>query len=114
MLKIQAIGNIGKVRFTSTEKTKVLAFSLATNRPIGKGKTKTTWVECRVWDNLAESLKDYAKKGRAVYVEGRPEASAYVNKKEEAVGDVLIHVDVLELLGPNNSPKPEGEEKSED
>jgi single-strand DNA-binding protein len=110
MLKLSAIGFVGKTpRFTKTGDTKVLAFSLGTTRSIGKGKTKTSWTEVRLWGDYAEAMSPYIKKGRGLYVEGRPEATAFINKKEEAVGTLTLHADQVEFLGAN----PDKDEASE-
>jgi single-strand DNA-binding protein len=52
----------------------VVNFSLATNRRIKEGdglRSETDWHRIVAFDKVAELSRDYLKKGRPVYIEGR-------------------------------------------
>jgi single-strand DNA-binding protein len=112
MRKIQVIGNVTKdaeVRTLDGGRS-VINFDLAINERYknkeGVKQEKTHYVKCAIWrDNT--SIAQYLTKGTKVYVEGSPEADAYVNKEGKAVGNVKITVREVELLGGGN--KAEGQ-----
>jgi single-strand DNA-binding protein len=83
--KIMLIGNLGKdaeVRFT-TDNFSITSFSVATNF---RYKTKNgDWTDETTWHNivaynLSDFFKDYLKKGKKVYVEGRLVSRSYEDK----------------------------------
>lgn len=71
------IGNAGKDPEMTTVKgdRKVAKFSLAVNEysknENGEKVTNTTWFNIVAWDQAAETLTKYLKKGNQVFVEGR-------------------------------------------
>ncbi len=71
------IGRLGtdpEVRFTPSG-TAVANFNIATNRVWkdrdGNAQEETTWHRIVVWGRTAEVVKEYARKGSRIFVEGR-------------------------------------------
>lgn len=83
--KIMLIGNLGKDaenRFT-TDNFSITSFSVATNfsykNKNGEWTDETTWHNVVAF-NLSDYFKDYLKKGKKVYVEGRLVSRSYEDK----------------------------------
>ncbi len=102
--KIALIGNLGNdpdVREVNGKK--VASFSLATNENYtnknGEKVEKTTWFRVTFWENTANVVANYLKKGGQVYVEGRLSTSEYTDKE----GNLRLALEVrgteLTLLG---------------
>ena len=75
--KVMIIGHLGRdpeMRYTPTGRP-VTTFSVATNRSWNKSDgerhSETEWFNVVAWGSLAEICKQYLKKRRQVYVEGR-------------------------------------------
>jgi single-strand DNA-binding protein len=75
--RVQLIGHVGRdpeVRYLDTG-TAVTTFSVATNRTWkdanDQPQTETEWSLVVAWGRLAEIARDYLRKGRHVYLEGR-------------------------------------------
>jgi len=80
MLTMQAMGNVGSdPEIKTTEKgVKLARFSLASNKKI-KGEKITTWVNVTVFDERkVEFIAAYVKKGTKLFIEGEPQARAYL------------------------------------
>jgi len=83
--RIMLIGNLGKDaenRFT-TDNLSITNFSLATNyrykNKNGEWTDETTWHNVVAF-NLSDFYKDYLKKGKKVYVDGRLVSRTYEDK----------------------------------
>ena len=76
--KVILLGNLGNdpdIRSTNSGMT-VATISLATgysekNQATGEWEDKTEWHRVVFFDNLADIVKKYLKKGSQIYVEGR-------------------------------------------
>lgn len=103
--KVMLIGYVGKdaeVKYTNTGLA-VMRFSLATDQnqkdQNGNWQKATTWHDIICFDKLAENLKDFVKKGRRVYVEGRLSKRDFVDKQNikryvvEIIAENLILLD---------------------
>jgi len=80
MLTMQAMGNVGSdPEIKTTEKgVKLARFSLASNKKI-KGEKITTWVNVTVFDERkVDFIASYVKKGTKLFIEGEPQARAYL------------------------------------
>ena len=71
------VGRLGKdpeLRYTPSGAA-VASFTLATNErwtgQDGQANERTTWHNIVVWGKMAETVKEYLRKGRQVYIEGR-------------------------------------------
>jgi len=80
MLTMQAMGNVGSdPEIKTTEKgVKLARFSLASNKKI-KGEKITTWINVTVFDERKiDFIAAYIKKGTKLFIEGEPQARAYL------------------------------------
>lgn len=85
--KVILIGNLGKdpdLRYTPSGQA-VATFSLATTDRYkdkdGQMAERTEWHNVTAWGKLAETVKEYLKKGRQIYVEGRISYRTYDDKE---------------------------------
>ena len=110
--KCTFIGNLGKdPELKQTESGhKVTGFSIACtrrfkNKQTGETKEETDWVPIVAWDNLAEMICKYARKGSQVYIEGEFRTRSY---EAEGSGEKRYVTEIwakdFKLLGR----KPEG------
>ena len=104
MKKISIIGNITKdaeVRSFEGNKS-VINFDVAVNERFkdknGQKVERTSFIRCAMWRENT-SIAQYLTKGTKLYVEGSPDADAYVNKEGKAVGNLKINVREIEFLG---------------
>ena len=111
MLKIQAIGNLGKdAVMRKTGNDTAIAFTVAVNKKYknaaGVEVEETTWIDCTLWRRPDQStaIAEYLKAGSKVYVEGEPSARYYVNGSGEPVAALTLRVSTVELV---SSKKPE-------
>ena len=81
------IGNLGadpELRYTPSGRP-VATFRLATTErwvgQDGQNNERTVWHNIVVWGKQAETAKEYLKKGRQVYVEGRIVNRSYDDKE---------------------------------
>lgn len=102
--KILLIGYVGKdaeVKYTNSGMA-VMRFSLATDQnqkdQNGNWQKVTTWHDIVCFDKLAENMKEYVKKGRRVYVEGRLSKRDYTDKQNIKRFIVEVYADNLILL----------------
>jgi len=102
--KIMLIGYVGRdaeVTYTNTGMA-VRRFSIATEQnkkdKNGNWQKTTTWHDIVCFDKLAENMKDYVKKGRRVYVEGRLVKRDYTDKQNIRRFVVEVYAENLILL----------------
>jgi single-strand DNA-binding protein len=106
MIKTSVIGNLGKdANVKEVNGKKVINFSVAHTEKFknanGEDISKTTWVECAYWNDKT-AVVPYLKQGTLVYVEGMPEADAYL-KDGEAKATLRLRVGTVQLLGGSKS-----------
>ncbi len=109
MLRLQAIGNLGKDCITNTVSGKtVMNFSIAHTEKFkdaqGVQKERTTWVECAYWSERT-GIAPYLKKGQQVYVEGNPELRTYTKNDGTTGTSLALRVGSIQLLGSANKPE---------
>jgi len=81
--KFCAIGNLGQdveLRSTSNGK-KVGSFSLAVQGAKNDKGYATEWINCVVWETLAENCAKYLHKGSKCYLEGRLQTRSWDDKQ---------------------------------
>jgi single-strand DNA-binding protein len=100
------VGNLGRdAEFTTTAGGFPIArFSLATthrrkNTASGQWEDRTEWHRIVLFGNQAEALRDYLRKGRQVYVEGRIETRSWDDKDGQKRYMTEIIADRIQLLG---------------
>ena len=111
MNKAILIGRLTKdpeLKMTENTKREVCQFTIAVNRPYTNedGERKADFINCVVWDKLAENLSKYQKKGNQVAVEGRIQTRNYDDKdgKKIYVTEIFVsNVTFLDSKGSNDS-----------
>jgi single-strand DNA-binding protein len=103
MIKLQAIGNLGKDCVTNTVNGKnVINFNVAHTEKYrdaqGNQKDKTVWVECAYWTDKT-AIAPYLRKGTQVYVEGTPEVRTYQKNDGTTAASLTLRVLSVQLLG---------------
>lgn len=88
-----------ELRKTKTNKS-VLFFSLALNKYVNKEK-RTTYARCKVWEQGAEYLAQYAKKGNIVGVTGEIVNNEYTDKDGKKIKEMEILANRVQLLSMN-------------
>lgn len=96
----------------------VANFSLATNErwtgKDGEKQEKTTWHNIVAWGKLAELAKEYLRKGRQVYIEGRIDNRSYDKKDGSGKGYISeVVAQNIQFLGSRSdsgSETPSGSE----
>lgn len=106
MIKLQAIGNLGKDATTNQINGKtVINFSVAHTEKYkdaqGNQKDKTTWVECAWWTDRT-AVVPYLKKGTQVYVEGQPDIRTYESNGKTGAS-LQLRISNVQLLGGQRS-----------
>lgn len=110
MNKALLIGRLTKdpeLRCTPTGRN-VCQFSVAINRPYTNedGERKADFLNCVVWDKLAENLCKYQKKGNQISVEGRIQTRNYDDEsgKRVYVTEILANnISFLDSKGSKDS-----------
>ena len=111
MNKAILIGRLTKdpeLKMTENTKREVCQFTIAVNRPYTNddGERKADFINCVVWDKLAENLSKYQKKGNQVAVEGRIQTRNYEDKdgKKIYVTEIFVsNITFLDSKGSNDS-----------
>jgi len=110
--KVILIGNLGAdPDFRSTPSgTPVATFSLATtemwtNRD-GEQEERTEWHRVVTWGKLAEVTRDYLKKGKQVYIEGRLKTRSWEDRDGQKRYVTEVVAQQMLMLGP--APQPGG------
>lgn len=103
MIKLTAIGNLGKDCTVNTVNNKtVINFSVAHTEKfkdnMGVQKDKTIWVECAYWTDRT-GIAPYLKKGSQVYVEGSPDLRTYTTKDGTTATSLTLRVQNVQLIG---------------
>lgn len=117
---ISLIGNVGKdpeIRFTKAGEP-IANFTLATSESwkdaAGQKVEKTEWHRLEVFGALAQIARDFVKKGKPIYVQGKIRYDEYTDKesvKRNVTKIVLSGFDSKLIL---LSSKPPAEEAAED
>lgn len=99
MNKVFLVGNLTAdpiPKQTTTGKT-LVNFSVACNDNI-QGKDHTNFFNCVAWNQQANYLSTYVKKGDTVAVDGRLNKRSYVNKEGRNVSITEIIVDSIKTI----------------
>ena len=103
MIKLQIIGNLGKdCTVKEVNGKNVINFSVAHTEKWkdaqGNAMARSTWVEAAYWTDKT-AIAQYLTKGKMVYLEGQPEADAYLANDGAAKGTLRLRVSQVQLLG---------------
>ena len=103
--KVILVGNLGRdaeLRYTPGGAA-VAKFSLATtekwNDKSGGQQERTEWHNIDLWGKQAESLTEYLRKGKQVYIEGRLQTDEYTDKEGIKRKSTRVRCDKVVLLG---------------
>lgn len=113
MIKLQVIGNLGRdCQVKEVNGKNVINFNVAHTERYkdnqGNQKERTTWAECAYWTDKT-AISPYLTKGQLVYVEGAPEAEAYMNKENQPAATLRLRVSNIQLLGGKSSNDNQGQ-----
>jgi len=106
MNKVLLVGRIATdptARTTNNSNLQVSNFTVACNGSYSKTnpQNNTTFVPCVAWNNQANFVQTYLKKGSLVSIEGRISRRSYISKKTNQTVYVMeVVVDNIEALGP--------------
>ena len=99
------IGNLGKdpeLRYTPSGQA-VASFPLATSERYkdkeGNWQERTDWHNIVVWGRQGETVKEYLKKGRSAYVEGRIQTRSYDDREGNKKWITEIVANRVQFLG---------------
>ena len=119
MNKVILIGRLTadpELRYSSSNRA-YTRFTLAVNRDYKKenGETEADFISIVAWEQLAETVHKYVKKGHRICVEGRIQTGSY-DKDDGTKGyltDVIMnHIDFLEKKSTDDRPAPEYTEET--
>ena len=119
--KVILVGNLGRdveLRYTPGGAA-VATISLATtevwNDKNGQRQERTEWHRIILWGKQAESLQEYLKKGKQIYVEGRLQTRQWDDKDGNKRYTTEVKADRLTLLGggPGRSNAGDGRSSSQ-
>lgn len=103
--KITLIGNVGRdpeIRSISADK-KVADISIAVNDSFtdtnGQRQDKTEWFRVSFWNQKAEVIEKYVRKGQPIYVEGRLRVRTYTDKEGKERYSLEVIAQEFTLLG---------------
>ena len=103
--KVILVGNLGRdaeLRYTPGGAA-VAKFSMATtevwNDKSGQKQERTEWHNIDIWGKQAETLTEYLRKGKQVYVEGRLQTDEYTDKDGNKRKTTRVRCDRVVLLG---------------
>jgi single-strand DNA-binding protein len=103
--KVILVGNLGRdaeLRYTPGGAA-VSKFSLATTEvwtdKSGQRQERTEWHNIDLWGKQAESLNEYLRKGKQVYIEGRLQTDEYTDKEGAKRKSTRVRCDRVVLLG---------------
>jgi len=115
MIKLQAIGNVGKeAKVNETNGRKAINFNVAENQKYkdaeGVQHEKTTWINCTIWreSNQSTEIAKYLKPGTKVFIEGLPSVDTYQNKEGKTVANINLNVKQVELLSAKDKEEKKG------
>ena len=105
--KVILIGRLGKdpdVRYTPSGQA-VANFTMATSEnwtgKDGQKQERTEWHRIVVWGRLAELCKDYLKKGRQVYIDGKLQTRSWDDKEGKKMYTTEVVANIVQFLGSN-------------
>lgn len=119
--KVMLIGNVTRdpeIKYTP-KGTAIAEVGLAINRTFtpegGEKKEETTFVDITFWGRQAEIVGEYAKKGKAIFVEGRLQLDTWEDKTSgQKRSKLRVIGEGLQLLGSKDGEKSEPKSKEYD
>ena len=89
----------------------VVNFTVAVSRPYknSEGEYETDFIQCNVWNNNAENMKEYCHKGDLVGVKGVLQSSSYEDKEGNKRYKTDVRVDKITFLSSKKEAEKDGE-----
>ena len=119
--KVILIGNLGRdpeIRFTTDRNTAVANLALATTRryrtPDGQTTEETEWHRVVFFGRQAEIARDYLRKGRQIYVEGRLRTRKWTDQEGRDHYTTEIIGENFQMLGRRSDYENAGASASSD
>lgn len=93
--------------------TAVASFSLAVNRKRKNqdGERGVDFIPCVAWSKAAETIAEYAKKGKELAVEGELRQNSWENEDGERRSRIEVHITSFQFLRDPNGSKADDEEE---
>lgn len=91
--------------FKTINQSSVVNFSIANNRAYvsnGVKRDDTNFFDCVAWGKLADIIKQYATKGKQVFIEGRLQFQTWDSPDGKKMSKVRIFTQNLQFLGSKN------------
>ena len=105
LFEMQLIGHLGadpESRYVESTGQLVCNFRVAVNRrwknADGETQEATAWVRVAAWGKLGEVCDRYLKKGRQVWVRGRPEAHPWTDKDGNVRAELRVTAQEVQFL----------------
>ena len=97
-----AIGRLIKdveVKYTRTNKA-VAGFTIAVTRPFKNqnGDYESDFINCELWDKIAETMKEYTHKGDQIGIAGTIRTELYEDKEGNKRNKTYVLVDQIKFL----------------
>lgn len=90
----------------------VASFGMATNRrykdKAGNPQEETTFVDCEAFGRQAEVLRDYGRKGRGVFVEGRLRLDQWQDREGRSHNKLRVVVDRVQFTDRRDAGRDAG------
>lgn len=102
--KLELIGNIGKDAevYQFPDESFAISFPLATKDKWkdknGDKQERTTWYKCIQYSKNSK-IAQYLKKGQLMQIEGKPNATAYIDRSGNAAASLECIIKDLRFLG---------------
>ncbi|MDF2606445.1 MAG: single-stranded DNA-binding protein [Bacillales bacterium] len=103
MNKILLVGRLTKdpaVKYTADGRA-VCRVTLAVQRPFKNknGEKEADFIQCSLWNRVAETIGSYCEKGSMVGVVGRLQSRSYLDSNQQKSNVTEVVVDSVSLVG---------------
>ena len=90
---------------------KVVNFTVAVARSYknAEGEYDTDFIQCNVWNQIAENMSEYCHKGDLIGVKGQLQSSSYDDKEGNKRYKTDVRVDKLTFLSSKKESEKDGE-----
>lgn len=109
--KVLIGGNLTRdVEIRQAGSSSVGSFGLAINHRFrtkeGEAREDTTFVDCEAWGKTAETMAQYLRKGRPVFIEGRLKLEQWEDKDGGKRSKMKVVVDSFQFVGGKDDAAP--------
>ena len=89
---------------------KVVNFTIAVQRSYknDEGQYEADFIQCNVWNHVAESMKEYCHKGDLIGVKGILQSSSYEDKEGNKRYKTEVRVDKVTFLSSKKADEKDG------